>query len=103
MVGRVVTGSRDDTAIVWDAETGQELLTLHGHTEDITSARFSDDGLPGSHRQPRRNRGAVADDKSREPVVWESTTDFQVRREDGNTSVECRSRRRMGFQPVPSS
>ncbi len=41
---RVVTGSRDDTAIIWDAETGKELLTLKGHTQDITSARFSDDG-----------------------------------------------------------
>jgi WD40 repeat protein len=41
---RVVTGSRDDTAIIWDAETGKELLTLKGHTQDVTSARFSDDG-----------------------------------------------------------
>lgn len=41
---RVVTGSRDDTAIIWDAETGKELLTLKGHTQDIASARFSEDG-----------------------------------------------------------
>lgn len=41
---RVITGSRDDTALIWDAETGKELLTLRSHTQDVTSARFSDDG-----------------------------------------------------------
>ncbi len=41
---RIITGSRDDTAIIWDADTGKELLTLRGHTQDVTSARFSDDG-----------------------------------------------------------
>ena len=30
---RVVTGSRDRTAKVWDAKSGAEVLTLKGHTD----------------------------------------------------------------------
>ncbi|MCG9128743.1 WD40 repeat domain-containing protein [Candidatus Poribacteria bacterium] len=30
--------------IVWDIETGQELLTMRGHTESITELKFSHDG-----------------------------------------------------------
>jgi WD40 repeat protein len=63
---RIVTGSADNTAKlgdpdihprksillvpgnktakVWDAATGNLLLTLKGHTEDVTSAAFSPDG-----------------------------------------------------------
>jgi WD40 repeat protein len=29
---------------VWDAQTGQELLTLKGHTNLVTSVAFSPDG-----------------------------------------------------------
>jgi WD40 repeat protein/tRNA A-37 threonylcarbamoyl transferase component Bud32 len=41
---RVVTGSYDTTAKVWDAQTGAELLTLRGHTDYVWSASFSPDG-----------------------------------------------------------
>ncbi|MFM7151090.1 MAG: WD40 repeat domain-containing serine/threonine protein kinase, partial [Gemmataceae bacterium] len=41
---RVVTGSDDKTAKVWDARTGTELLTFKGHTGDVVSASFSADG-----------------------------------------------------------
>ena len=34
----------DKTVKVWDAQTGQELLTLKGHTEAVTSVAFSPDG-----------------------------------------------------------
>ena len=29
---------------VWDAVTGRELLTLHGHTKDVRSVAWSPDG-----------------------------------------------------------
>jgi WD40 repeat protein len=29
---------------VWDADTGQELLNLTGHTDRVTAASFSPDG-----------------------------------------------------------
>ncbi len=41
---RIVTGSVDGTAKVWDARTGSALLDLKGHTGAVTSASFSPDG-----------------------------------------------------------
>lgn len=41
---RVVTGSYDKTAKVWDAQTGKELLTLNGHMNWVSSVAFSPDG-----------------------------------------------------------
>ena len=33
MATRIVSGSEDRTLKVWDADKGQEILTLKGHTE----------------------------------------------------------------------
>ena len=41
---RIVTGSYDKTAKVWDAQTGTPLLELKGHTGGCTSVAFSPDG-----------------------------------------------------------
>jgi WD40 repeat protein len=41
---RIVTGSADFTARVWDAASGRELLTLRGHTNVVRSVAFSPDG-----------------------------------------------------------
>ncbi|MCW5550760.1 MAG: protein kinase [Verrucomicrobiae bacterium] len=41
---RIVTGTHDLTARVWDAASGHEQLTLTGHTEHIPAAVFSPDG-----------------------------------------------------------
>ena len=41
---RIVAGSDDTTARVWDATDGRELLTLKGHGGGIDSAAFSTDG-----------------------------------------------------------
>src|SRR5205807_7123512 len=35
---------KDNSAMVWDARTGEELLTLKGHTLPITHTTFSPDG-----------------------------------------------------------
>jgi hypothetical protein len=42
---RIVTGSADQTAKVWDAASGKDLLTLKGHSAGIWSVVFSPDGL----------------------------------------------------------
>jgi WD40 repeat protein/serine/threonine protein kinase len=42
---RVVTGSSDGTAKVWDEGTGRELRTLVGHSSGIGAVAFSPDGL----------------------------------------------------------
>jgi WD40 repeat protein len=41
---RIVSGSLDNTLKVWDAETGQEMLTLKGHSDPVYSVAFSSDG-----------------------------------------------------------
>lgn len=41
---RIITGSGDATAKVWDARTGTETLTLKGHTSFVSSVAFSPDG-----------------------------------------------------------
>jgi WD40 repeat protein len=41
---RIVSGSDDQTAKVWDAATGRELLTLTGHSDIIRFVAFSPDG-----------------------------------------------------------
>ncbi|MCS6978292.1 MAG: hypothetical protein NZM31_14975, partial [Gemmatales bacterium] len=41
---RVVTGSVDGTTCIWDAQTGQKLRTLQGHTSLVLSVSWSPDG-----------------------------------------------------------
>jgi WD40 repeat protein len=41
---RIVTGSRDDTARVWDARSGSVIWVLRGHRGPITRIAFSGDG-----------------------------------------------------------
>jgi WD40 repeat protein len=41
---RIVTGSYDQTAKVWEVASGRELLTLKGHRRRIFSVAFSPDG-----------------------------------------------------------
>jgi hypothetical protein len=41
---RVLTGSWDRTARLWDAETGTELRTFAGHAKAVESVAFSPDG-----------------------------------------------------------
>ena len=47
----------DNTLKVWDAESGQEILTLKGHSGWVTSVSFSPDGkriVSGSEDQTLR-------------------------------------------------
>ncbi len=41
---RILSASADQTAKIWNAETGDLLLNLSGHTRRINSAHFSSDG-----------------------------------------------------------
>ena len=40
----MVTASFDQTARLWDVETGKEMAVLQGHTSALRSAEFSPDG-----------------------------------------------------------
>ena len=46
---RVMTGSEDYAAKVWDTRTGKELLTLAGHDREITSVSFSSRSSDGRY------------------------------------------------------
>jgi WD40 repeat protein len=41
---RIVTTSMDNTARIWDAETGKSLAVLRGHGSWVNSGAFSPDG-----------------------------------------------------------
>ena len=41
---RLASASGDQTVKVWDATSGQEMLTLKGHTDAVMSVAFSPDG-----------------------------------------------------------
>lgn len=40
----VATGSMDNTAKLWDVETGQAIFSLEGHHAEIVSLHFNTDG-----------------------------------------------------------
>jgi WD40 repeat protein len=40
----LLTGSRDNTARLWDAQTGKQLHTLEGHSSDVMSVCWSPTG-----------------------------------------------------------
>jgi pentapeptide repeat protein/WD40 domain-containing protein len=60
---RLRTTSRDNTARIWDAATGQPHLTLSGHTNRVASGAWSPDGT--------RLRTTSGDNTAR---IWDATT-----------------------------
>ena len=52
----VATASDDDTAIIWDATTGQPLHTLTGHTDWVKGRRLRPRRQTPRHRQRRPHR-----------------------------------------------
>jgi serine/threonine protein kinase len=72
---RLLTGSGDRTAKVWDAKTGAEVLTLKGHTNGVHAVSWSPDGsrlLTGSG--------------DRTAKVWDAKTGADVLTLKGHTS-----------------
>ena len=41
---RIASGSRDKTVKIWDAYTGNNIKTLSGHTNNVSSVCYSSDG-----------------------------------------------------------
>jgi len=67
---RILTGSRDKTAKVWDVATGRELMTLKGHKGFVMSVAFSSDG----QRIVTGGGEWGVGKKSGEARVWDSKT-----------------------------
>jgi len=60
---RIVTGSDDQTAKVWEAASGRELLTLKGHRAPVHAVVFSPDG-----------RRIVTGSEDQTAKVWEAAS-----------------------------
>jgi len=72
----VVTASADNTARVWNVETGRQSVILRGHTGSIWSAAFSRDG--------RQVVTSSADNTAR---LWNVETGKQVGVFEGHSAV----------------
>jgi WD40 repeat protein/serine/threonine protein kinase len=70
---RVLTGSADHTAKIWDAVSGTELRTLTGHRAWITSAAFSPDG-----------QRVVTGSSDHTAKLWDAVTGKEIRTFWGN-------------------
>ena len=64
---RIVTGSSDQTAKIWEAASGRELLTLKGHSAPITFVAFSADG-----------QRIVTGSEDKTGKVWESASGHEL-------------------------
>jgi WD40 repeat protein/tRNA A-37 threonylcarbamoyl transferase component Bud32 len=64
---RLVTGGTDNTLKVWDAHTGQELLTLKGHTAIVSGVAFSPDGVR-----------LASGDQSGQVRIWDTRIDQEL-------------------------
>ena len=72
---RVVSGSWNGMLKVWDAQAGQDILTLTGHTHGITGVAFSPDG---------RHIASGSEDQTLK--VWDAETGQHVLTLQGHTS-----------------
>ena len=73
---RVLTGSADNTARLWDAATGKMVATLEGHTGPVLAVAFSPDGtrvLTGSRDKTAR--------------LWDAATGKMVVTLEGHTDA----------------
>ena len=83
---RILTGSWDRTAKLWDAASGRDVLTLKGHSGPVLSVAFSPDGqriVTGSYDQTAKVRQAaqpeqVAAWQEEERAAVEKLEDFQA-------------------------
>ena len=74
------SGSADDTLVLWDAATGEELLSFHqGNEYDVTTVAFDPTG-----------KRVVTGDGENQLKVWDTETGAEVRTLKGHTeTVTC--------------
>ena len=80
----IATATGDHTAKIWDAQTGELLMTLKGHTEAVNNIAYSPDG---------RRIATTSDDHTAK--VWDATTGEELLTLSGHTDLVFR----LGFSP----
>jgi WD40 repeat protein/class 3 adenylate cyclase len=80
----IATASQDKMARIWDAKTGQLLLTLKGHTDSVNGIVYSLDG---------KRLATSSDDNTAK--VWDAATGKELLTLSGHTRVV----RRIAFSP----
>ncbi len=85
---RIVTASEDNTVKVWEADKGQELLTLKGHTVRMTSVVWSPDSkriVAGSEAWSPDGERIVAGSDDKMLMVWDADKGQEPRSLKGHT------------------
>jgi WD40 repeat protein len=72
----IVTASRDNTAIIWDAAAGEPVRSLAGHTDAVWSAAYSPDG-----------RFIVTASRDNTAIIWDAAAGEPVRSLAGHTDA----------------
>ncbi len=67
LLPRIITGSADNTACIWDVESGKVLFTLAGHTAGVASVAFSPDG-----------KRALTGSQDNFAKLWDATTGEEI-------------------------
>ena len=80
----IATASQDKMARIWDAKTGQLLITLKGHTDSVNGIVYSSDG---------KRLATSSDDNTAK--VWDAVTGEELLTLLGHTRVV----RRIAFSP----
>ena len=84
MAGTIASAGDDGTVRVWDARSGAERSTLHGHTGKVNAVAFSPDG---------RSMASVGDDSTLR--LWDTTSGAErltLRSHEGPVNAVLRSR-----------
>ncbi len=82
---RIVSGSHDKTVKVWDAASGQEILTLKGHTDYVSAAWPS----------ARTASGSSAAAMTRRVKMWDAASGQEILTLKGHTDPS----HQRGLQP----
>jgi WD40 repeat protein len=71
----MVSAFDDNTVKIWDVQTGKELLTLNGHSDEVNSANFSPDGTR-----------VVSASNDKTVKIWDAQTGKELLTFDGHSS-----------------
>ncbi len=77
---RILTGSWDGTARIWDTASGETILVLHGHSRLIASAAFSPDGTRILTEDGRPLRTSLGQPINSDQAVriWDAATGTEI-------------------------